>query len=88
MADSSTKRIICTIISIFNNIIESRDLKFLRRVINKCPVIILAVNRTARVPGRIKFLVVSIITNKGSKKFGEPWGTKWANIWVVFLHHP
>jgi hypothetical protein len=45
-------------------------------VINKCPAIIFAVNRTARVPGRIKFLIVSINTIKGIRIGGVPLGIK------------
>lgn len=45
--------------------------------INKWPLIILAINRTDRVIGRIKFLIVSIITMKELKKIGEPIGTIW-----------
>lgn len=48
----------------------------------------LAVSRTARVPGRMMFLAVSIITRNGSKILGAPWGTKWANICVVFFIQP
>lgn len=62
--------------------------EFPKRVTSKCPAIILAVSRTANVPGRIIFLVVSMITRNGSKIFGAPWGTRWANIWVVFFIQP
>lgn len=61
---------------------------FPNKVTNRWPAIILAVNRIAKVPGRIKFLVVSIKTRKGKRRLGAFWGTKWANICVVFLHHP
>ena len=61
---------------------------FPKRVINKCPAIILAVSRTANVPGRITFLIVSIHTIKGIKIAGVPWGTKWANICWVWLIQP
>jgi len=47
-----------------------------------------AANRTARVPGRIIFLIVSIQTIKGIRIAGVPWGTKWANICWVWLIHP
>ena len=45
----------------------------LRRI---CPAIILAARRTDRVSGRIKFLIVSIITIKGQKRIGVFKGTK------------
>lgn len=44
---------------------------------NKCPAIILAVNRIAKVKGRIIKLINSIITIKGIKINGVPWGVKW-----------
>lgn len=37
----------------------------------------LAIKRTDRVIGRIKFLTVSIKTIKALKKIGEPIGTRW-----------
>lgn len=43
----------------------------------RCPAIILAANRTARVKGRIRDLTVSIITITGIKGVGVPKGTKW-----------
>lgn len=52
------------------------------------PAIILADKRTARVPGRIIFLIVSIITIKGIRTEGVPWGTKCANICLVLLIQP
>lgn len=61
---------------------------FPRSVINRCPAIIFAANRTAKVPGRIMFLIVSIHTIKGIRIGGVPWGTRWANMWVVLLIHP
>lgn len=48
----------------------------------------LAAKRTAKVPGRIIFLIVSINTIKGIRTEGVPWGTKWANICWVWLTHP
>lgn len=59
-----------------------------KRVSNKWPAIMLAARRTARVPGRITFLIVSINTIKGMSTDGVPWGTKWANICWVWLIHP
>lgn len=59
----------------------------LNNVINKCPEIIFAVNRIQRVIGRIKLLIVSIITINGIKIIGVPWGIIWENIKLVFLIH-
>jgi len=42
----------------------------------------------ARVLGRIKFLIASIITINDIKATGVPWGTKWANIYLVLLINP
>lgn len=61
---------------------------FPKRVSSKWPAIMLAVNRIANVPGRITFLIVSIQTIKGIRTGGVPWGTRWANIWIVLLIHP
>lgn len=47
-----------------------------------------AVNRTQRVIGRIKLLVISIKTINIIKAAGVPWGTRWDNIWFVFFNHP
>lgn len=59
-----------------------------KRVINKWPAIILAVKRTAKEVGRIKFLIDSIKTINGIKIFGVPTGTKWQNIELVLLIQP
>ena len=48
----------------------------------------LAIKRTARVPGRIKFLIVSINTIKGIKGPGVLCGTKCANMCLAWLIHP
>jgi hypothetical protein len=48
----------------------------------------LADRRTASVPGRIVFLIVSIITINDIRADGVPWGTRWANIELVKLTHP
>lgn len=61
---------------------------FPKRVIRRWPAIILAESRTARVPGRITFLIVSIHTINGIKTGGVPWGTRCANILIVLLIHP
>jgi hypothetical protein len=47
-----------------------------------------AVKRTASVPGRIRLLIVSIITINGINMVGVPWSTKCSNMWLVFLIHP
>jgi len=47
-----------------------------------------AVKRTASVPGRIRFLIVSIININGINMVGVPWGTRCSNMWLVFLIHP
>ena len=48
----------------------------LRRDSKRCPAIILAVNRTERVMGRINILVNSIRTMMGMRKNGVPVGRK------------
>ena len=53
---------------------------FPRRVRRRCPAIILAASRTARVPGRMTFLTVSIMTINGIRALWVPLGTKCANI--------
>jgi len=49
---------------------------FPSKVMSKCPATMLAVNRTASVPGRITFLTVSIHTMNGIRTGGVPCGTK------------
>jgi hypothetical protein len=61
---------------------------FPNKVNNKCPAIILADSRTAKVPGRIILLIVSINTINGIRTEGVPCGTKCANICFVLLIHP
>ena len=61
---------------------------FPNNVNSKCPAIIFAASRTAKVPGRIMFLIVSINTMNDISAGGVPWGTKWENIWFVWLIHP
>jgi hypothetical protein len=58
------------------------------KVSKRCPAIIFAESRTAKVPGRITFLIVSIRTINGIRTDGVPCGTKWANICFVLLIHP
>ena len=45
-----------------------------KRVSNRWPAIILAARRTAKVPGRITFLIVSISTMNGIRAPGVPCG--------------
>lgn len=76
-----------------NHIIINNNGKLLitllpNNVISKCPAIMFAVNRTAKDPGRIKFLMDSINTIKGIRIEGVPIGTKWVNILFVLLIHP
>ena len=61
---------------------------FPKRVRSKCPAIMLAASRTARVPGRMTFLTVSMITINGIRAPGVPLGTKCANICWVWLIQP
>lgn len=55
--------------------------KFLRRLNNKCPATMFAVNRTDSVMGRIMFLIISIITIKFIRAIGVPVGT----MWIIML---
>ena len=48
------------------------------KVNKRWPATIFAINRTARVPGRIMLLTVSMQTIKGIKTRGVPWGTRCA----------
>lgn len=68
-----------------NKIIIIIELKFIK-VINKCPAIILAVNRIDREIGRINILIVSIIVIKGVNKIGVLRGIRWAIIIFEFLY--
>lgn len=61
---------------------------FPSRVSKRCPAIMFAVSRTASVPGRIMFLIVSMQTMKGIKGAGVPCGTKCSNMWVALLIQP
>lgn len=61
---------------------------FPNNVNNKWPAIMFAASRTANVPGRMTFLIVSINTINDISAGGVPWGTRWVNIWLVWLIHP
>jgi hypothetical protein len=63
-------------------------IEFPRSVIKRCPAMRLAVKRTHRVRGRIRFLDSSIITINGMRGEGVPCGSMWDSIWLVFLVHP
>lgn len=54
----------------------------------KWPAIILAANRIDKVKGRIKWLILSIITINGDNNKGLPSGTKWAAVILKFLNQP
>lgn len=60
----------------------------LRRDNNKCPAIILADKRTANVNGRIRLLVVSIITIKEARARGVFIGTRCENMWLDLISQP
>jgi hypothetical protein len=71
-ADSNISKAICAITNKLTKINERELPVFPINVNNKCPAIILAVNRTANVPGRITLLIVSMHTIKGIKTLGVP----------------
>lgn len=87
-ADSRTNKAIWVISKIYTNIIDIDGPVFPSNVISKCPAIIFAVNRTASVPGRMIFLIVSMQTINGIRIDGVPCGTKWANMCCVWFNHP
>lgn len=87
-ADSNISKRSCVIINTERRIVDIELPVFPSKVKSKCPAIIFADNRTAKVPGRITLLIVSIKTIKGIKTAGVPWGTKWANICFVLLIQP
>jgi len=53
------------VINTVNNVCRIDGPLFPINVNNKCPAIVLAVRRTANVPGRIRLLIASIITING-----------------------
>ena len=53
-----------------------------------CPALILAINRTVNVKGRIKILIVSISTKKGANTIGAPAGAKCAADALGLEAHP
>lgn len=58
------------------------------KVIKRWPAIILAINRIAKVPGRIIILIDSIKTINDIKALGVPVGMRWASICFVLLIQP
>lgn len=56
-----------------------------RRESRRCPAIMLAVSRTAKVMGRISSLIVSMITIRGINGAGVPWGVRWVIRSFVYL---
>jgi hypothetical protein len=85
---STIRRRICAIISTVNSVCLIDGLLFPSKVSSKCPAIMFAVNRTASVPGRIRLLIVSIMTINGINIAGVPCSTRCSNKWLVFLIHP
>lgn len=79
---------ICAVISTVSIVCLMDGPLFPSSVNSRCPAIMFAVKRTASVPGRIRFLMVSMITMNGINMVGVPWGTKCSNMWFVFLIHP
>ena len=53
-----------------------------------CPALILAINRTVKVKGRIRILTVSTKMRNGTKAEGAPAGAKWAADCVGLKSHP
>ena len=85
MADSNIVNVICIgkiIIIIFVSFI------FPRRVISRCPAIMLAVSRTDSEIGRIILPVVSIIIIIGMIVDGVPLGRRCLNSSFVNFVHP
>ena len=58
-APSRISRRTCAVISMVSNVWLIDGPLFPSRVNSKCPAIMFAVKRTASVPGRIRFLIVS-----------------------------
>jgi len=54
--------------------------EFPSSVMRRCPAIRLAVSRTHKVMGRMRFLDSSIITMNGMRMDGVPWGSMWDSM--------
>ena len=87
-AASRSKRRIWAEIRIRRTGVEIELPEFPNSVSRRWPAIMLAARRMASVAGRMTFLIVSITTINGIKGPGVPRGTKWANMWLVWLNHP
>jgi hypothetical protein len=79
-APSRIRSRICAVINTVSIVCLRAGPLFPSKVNSGCPAIIFAVNRTASVPGRIKFLIVSMITINGINIVGVPCGTRCSNI--------
>ena len=77
-----------TDISMASNVCLIGGPLFPSKLSSKCPAIIFVVRHTASVPGRIRLLIVSMITINVINMVGVPCGTKCSNMWLVFLIHP
>lgn len=76
-AISKIIRIFCVIIMVSKVQVDNRGPDEPSKDINKCPAIIFAVSRIARVIGRMISLSDSIMTIKGIRGVGVPWGVRW-----------
>jgi hypothetical protein len=59
-------------LSVYTKDVDRKEPVFSNRGNNKSSAIMFAANRTARVPGRIKFLIISIHTINGIRMGGIP----------------
>lgn len=79
-ADSKINKRICAVISTASRVWLIVGPLFPSKVSSRWPAIMFAVNRTASVPGRIRLLIVSIMTMNGISIVGVPCGTKCSNM--------
>ena len=87
-AVSRTVRIKGIKISVRERVDLRANIALPKSVIKRCPAIMLAVSRTHRVMGRIRFLVSSMRTINLIRAMGVPWGTRCASMWFVLLIQP
>ena len=87
-ADSKVRSKICVEIKEISTMFLAEAVWLPNKVISKCPATILAIKRTARVRGRIMFLIDSIKTINGMRILGVLWGTKCANMCFIWLNQP